>query len=128
MKKGQKEGPRVEKKLMHCHSKDGIEVSVTYTCTTDILKNRAFNAFVNPKDARTVGWRDRLILQIEQAITYVVKHYRYTIINDHRRHIERQIKNNLNENHLEEVNPLFSKGLAIDSIDVLKIDKRANLY
>ena len=128
MKKGQKEGPRVEKKLMHCYSKDRVEVDVIYACATIIVNNRPYNAFVNPKDARTVGWRDRLISQIERAITYVVKHYRFSIVNDHRSHIERQIKNNLNKNHLEEVNSLPGKGLEIYSIEVLNIDERANSY
>jgi hypothetical protein len=128
MNSGQTEGASFSQSLMHCYTRDGVEVSVMYTCHTSIIHNKSYRSYINPKDARTLGWRDRLQQQIQKAITYVVKHYRHLTINDHKNHIERQIQKCLNENYMEETNPLSSKGLAIKAVEVLKVDKRAKLY
>lgn len=127
MKRGQKEGPSEPERIMNCHAKDNIELSVTYAYSTFIMNNRRYRAYTNPGDAKTVGWRDKLHRQLEGAISYVMKHYRYSIINSHKDHIERQIKNCLNENYQQETEPLSDKGLALKTVELIKVADKSGL-
>lgn len=135
MKKGQKEGPNFTKRIMHCRTKDNIEISVIYVCQTSIINDRAYRKHTDPggpRNVRNVGWRDKLQKQIENAIAYVLKHYRWSAINtddNHKDHIERQIRNCLHENYQEETVPLFSKGLMIETVEIQIEDReKTRLY
>ncbi len=128
MKRKQQQGPSLTITQINCLTKDDIELSVTYTCDTFIINNKRYKAYINPRDTRTVGWRDKLQRQIEGAISYVLKHYKRMIINSHMDHIKRQVKNCLNENYLEETESLSDRGLAIKTIELIKVDEKASLY
>ncbi len=128
MGKKQQQGPNLRTIQMNCLTKDNIKVRVTYTCDTFIIQNRRYNAYKNPKDTYTVGWRDKLQRQIEGAISYVLKHYKRMVINSHMDHIKRQVKNCLNENYLEETESLSDRGLAIKTIELIKVDEKSDLY
>ena len=103
-----KEGPAFQNKLTHCQTKNNTEISVTYTCHTGIVNNRAYKKHTDPgtgRKVRNVGWRDDLLRQIEGAITYVFRYYSWALIrqdNRHNAHIGLQIKNCLNENFQNE--------------------------
>ncbi len=128
MKRKQPQGPNLKTIQINCLTKDNIKVRVTCTCDTFIIHNRRYNAYTSPKDTYTVGWRDKLQRQIEAAISYVLKHYKRMIINSHMDHINRQVKNCLNENYLEETESLSDRGLAIKTIELIKVDEKSGLY
>jgi hypothetical protein len=134
MTRRQKEGPTFENRLTHCYTKDNIEISVIYICYSLIINSKAYNRHTDPgkgRQVRNVGWRDKLQRQIERAIAGVLKHYRWSLLqaaNNHKDHIERQIKNCLNQNYQDEAISLATKGLMIRSIGLTKISERSKLY
>jgi hypothetical protein len=129
-----KEGPGFEKKSTHCFTKDDIEINVKYNCYTAITSNRAYRKHTDPGTGRQVLnylWRPKLQEQIEGGIAYVLKHYRWSTIqtdNSHQEHIERQIKNCLNENFQDEAISLSTKGLAVQTVGLIKIVEKPKLY
>ena len=134
MTKRQKEGPTFEDRLIHCYKKDNIEISVIYICYSLITNGKAYNQHTDPgkgDQVRNVGCRDKLQQQIERSIAYVLKHYRWPTLQvdtKHKGHIERQIKNCLNQNYQDEAISLATKGLKIQSIGLTKISERSKLY
>ncbi len=128
MKRGQKEGPDDTKRLMNCRTKDDVDLSVTYDYRTLIINNKPFKIYTDPESTRSLGWRDKLRRQIEKSISHVLKYYLYSMINNHKDHISRQVKNCLNENYLDEKEPLSSKGLAIKTVALTKINEQTKLY
>ncbi|MCB0208830.1 MAG: hypothetical protein KDJ52_05860 [Anaerolineae bacterium] len=120
-----------DNKTTHCFTKDNVEIRVKYSCSVAIAKNRVFKKHKDHHARSNIGWQDKLQQQINGAITYVLKHYLWFMLqenNSHREHIERQIINCLNENYYDETTPLFDKGLAIQSVELLQVTERPKLY
>ncbi|MEM7029255.1 MAG: hypothetical protein AAF629_06795 [Chloroflexota bacterium] len=96
-----------------CETKDGVKVFINFSYQTHINDRVWSRPFAAPKriDDKSYG-------QLIAAARYVARYYTSNRLTPYQAHIERQIKNCLNENYQNEADALAKSGLEIDTIKI----------